>query len=133
MGNEKGGKAIRKVVKKAGTCVTEDGVRGAVVPGMWLFPMTKQADPHWWLLYADVEEMMYVVLDPFSPNTEAPQGRVSAAKELLSWVLGAVYRRHEKTIQQFDYYPNYMYKLPAQKGFFQLWNLCRPVHGHVST
>ena len=63
-------------------------------------------------------KMSFVVLDPFSPNTEAPQSRVSAAKELLAWVLGAVYKRHKKTIEMFDSYPNYMSKLPAQKDSF---------------
>ena len=118
LGNEKGGRAIRKVIKKAWTRDTEEGVRGVVVPDMWLFPMTKKGDPHWWLLLADVDEMSYYVLDPFSPNTEAPVGRVSAARELLSWVLGAVYQKNQKTIDQFDYYPSYMYKLPVQRDSF---------------
>ena len=117
-GTRKGGWAIRKVVKKVWTCVTDEGVKGAVVPDIWLFPMTKQGGPHWWLLFAYLDEMSFHVLDPFSPNTEAPRDRMAAAKELLAWVLGAVFRKQEKTIDQFDYYPNYIYRLPAQKDRF---------------
>ena len=77
--------------------------------------------------------MSFHVLDPFSPNTEAPRDRVAAAKELLAWVLGAVFRKQEKTIDQFDYYPNYMYRLPAQKDGVQLWHFRWLVHGDDSS
>ena len=29
-----------------------------------------------------------------------------------------MFRKQEKTIDQFDYYPNYIYRLPAQKDRF---------------
>ena len=62
--------------------------------------------------------MSYRVLDPFSPNTEAPKDRVAAGRDLLTWVLGAVFRKNEKTIEEFEDFPTYIYSLPAQKDGF---------------
>ena len=113
LGMERGGRAIRKVVKKAWT--TKQGGKGVVIPDIWLFPMTKQGDPHWWLLFADVDQMCYHILDPFSPNTEAPKDRVAAGQELLAWVLQVLFNNKQKTIDDFQFYPSYLYTLPVQR------------------
>ena len=91
----------------------EGGKALTVVPDVWLFPLIRAGDPHWWLLYADVGGRQYYVLDPYSPNSAAPVHRVGIAQELLQWVLCALYGK-SLCFEEMEYIPNYIYTLPQQ-------------------
>jgi Ulp1 family protease len=95
----------------------EKSVRGWVdktsVPEGWLFPLIRDGDPHWWLLYADVGAKTNCVIDPLSPNSAAPDRRVQVAQELLEWVLRAMFGKRI-TFEEMEYFPQYNYVLPAQ-------------------
>ena len=118
MGKDKGYKALRKVCQKSWRkSAGEDGKMTCVVPDMWLFPLIRVGDPHWWLMYVDVSERSYAVIDPFSPNSAAPTRRVQVGQELLQWVLEALYGE-EVTFAEFEYVPEFEYKLPAQRDGF---------------
>ena len=56
----------------------------------------------------------YCVIDPFSPNSAAPERRVQVAEELLKWVLRAMFG-NRITFEEMEYFPNYNYVLPAQQ------------------
>ena len=118
MGKDKGYRALRKVCQKSWKRkVGEEGDVSVVVPDMWLFPLIRVGDPHWWLMYVDVSERSYAVIDPFSPNSAAPTRRVQAAQDLLQWVLEALYG-DEITFKDFEYCAEFAYKLPEQKDGF---------------
>ena len=114
MGKEKGRRAIRRVCEKVWKKVAEDGSSKTSVPEGWLFPLIRDGDPHWWLLYADVGAKYYNIIDPFSPNSAAPERRVQVAQELLSWVLTALFGKRI-TMDDMEYFPVYNYVLPAQE------------------
>ena len=113
MGKERGYRALRKLCKNAWARDQEGGKALTVVPDVWLFPLIRAGDPHWWLLYADVGGRQYYVLDPYSPNSAAPAHRVRVAQELLQWVLCALYGK-SLCFEEMEYIPNYIYTLPQQ-------------------
>ena len=113
MSNEKGRRALRRVCEKVWRKVKEDGSSHTGVPDVWLFPLIRDGDPHWWLLYADMGATTYCVIDPFSPNSAAPDRRVQVAQELLAWVLRAMFGKRI-TFEQMEYFPIYNYVLPQQ-------------------
>jgi len=56
---------------------------------------------------------VYGVLDPLTPHLEPPRARVTAAKELLQWVLGVVFKE-QLTIEDMEYLPRTVYTYPQQ-------------------
>ena len=114
LGPEKGRRALVRVVKKMwGRRNDETGLLETVVPDEWYFPLTRDGDPHWWLMHVDVEGRTYRILDPFCPNRGAPEERVKVAQELLRWVLRVLFG-NRVSIDEFEYEVEYIYHLPNQ-------------------